>query len=213
MHTPQKSKVAEPKISPRINVGATIRRLRDERGLKGVELCRRAKGLDPKTLTALEKGRIRNPSIATLQAVAEGFGMTVSDLFRQAELQTPEFFSMGTQKGLYKIDFPAKGMQLISFTPLAEDLFCGKMIVDGQKGFDEKLLGHVGAFFIMVLVGQFEGNIEGRKVSLREGDNLFFCGGMKFRLLNTLQRNSVFLLVTAPSCLKARRFSAPARVV
>ena len=200
----QKNRSAKKGTAPSLEIGATVRRLRDARNLSGVELCRRGKGIDPKTLTALEKGRIKNPSIATLGALAKGFGMTVSDLFRQAEIEHENYFSRGSQKGLYKIDFPAQGIQLISFTPLSAELFCGKMIVEGQKRFDEKLLECSGAFFLMPLIGQFEGEIEGRRAVLKEGENLFFYGGMKFFLKNSFQRYSTLLLVAAPSCFQAR---------
>lgn len=206
MQTSQKNKISQNKDSERLNIGITIRHLREKKGLKGTELCRLGKELSPKTLTALEKGRIKNPSIVTLQAVAEGLGMTVSDLFRQAEMEKPAYFSLGSQKGLYEIDFAAHGVQLISFTPLAGDFFCGKLILESQKGFDEKLLGYAGAFFAMTLIGQFEGVIEGKKVILKEGDNLFFYGGMKFQISNTLQRNSTLLLVTVPSFLRTSKF-------
>ena len=72
---PEKGKAALP-----LDIGQAVRRLREEKGLSGAELCRRGKGIDPKTLVALEKGRIRNPSIVTLEALAKGFGMTVSFL-------------------------------------------------------------------------------------------------------------------------------------
>ena len=210
------------KSSRSLNIGQTVRRLREEKGLSGVELCRRGdpdyhhgkenksqdrsqdRGIEPKTLTALEKGRIRNPSIASLEALARGLGMTVSDLFRQAEFDQANYFSLGSQKGLYKIDLPSQGIQLISFTPLLEQLFCGKMILEGQKRFDEKFFSGEGAFFIMTLIGQVEGEVEGRKVVLKEGDNLYFYGGMKFHIVNVLQRHSTLLLVSAPSLLKAR---------
>ena len=207
MPMPRKEKLEKRKTSVRpLEIGSVVRRLREGKGLSGAELCRRGKGIDPKTLTALEKGRIRNPSIATLEALAKGFGMTVSDLFRQAELEQRDYFSLGSPKGLYKIDLPSQGIQLISFTPLMEDLFCGKMILEGQKRFDEKLFGRdgAGAFFVMTLSGQFDGEIEGRKVVLKEGDNLYFFGDMKFHLTNVLQRNSALLLVAAPSCLKTQ---------
>jgi transcriptional regulator with XRE-family HTH domain len=188
-------------------MGKIVRRLREEKGLSGAELCRRGKGIDPKTLVALEKGRIRNPSIATLEALAKGFGMTVSDLFRQAEFDQRDYFSLGSQKGVCKIELPSQGIQLVSFTPLMEGLFCGKMILEGQKRFDEKLLSGGGAFFIMTLNGQFEGEIEGRKAVLKEGDNLYFYGGMKFHFANALQRNSTLLVIAAPSCLKTQQIS------
>lgn len=208
MPVPQKNKTEKGKASLRpLEIGPAVRKLREEKGLSGVELCRRGKRIDPKTLVELEKGRIRNPSIATLEALAKGFGMTVSDLFRQAEFDQRDYFSLGSQKGLYKIDLPSQGIQLISFTPLMEELFCGKMILEGQKRFDEKLFGGGGAFFIMTLIGQFEGEVEGRKAVLKEGDNLFFYGRMKFYLANSLQRNSTLLMVAVPSCLKAQRAS------
>ncbi len=208
MPRPRKDKSEKGKAVRPLEIGRIVKRLRTEKGLSGVELCRRGKGIDPKTLTALEKGRIRNPSIATLEALAKGFGMTVSDLFRQAEFDQRDFFSLGSQKGLCKIDFPSQGIQLISFTPLMEELFCGKMILEGQKRFDEKLFSGGGFFFIMTLIGQFEGEIEGRRVALKEGDNLFFFGGMKFCIKNAIQRHGTLLLVTAPSCVVTRHFSA-----
>lgn len=202
----RKEKSEKSQAARSLDIGQMVRCLRVEKGLSGAELCRRGKGIDPKTLVALEKGRIRNPSIATLEALAKGFGMTVSDLFRRAEFDQRDYFSLGSPKGLYKIDLPSQGIQLISFTPLMEEFFCGKMILEGQKQFDEKLLGgaNAGAFFIMTLIGQFEGEVEGRSVALKEGDNLYFYGGMKFRLANALQRNSTLLLVSVPSCLKTK---------
>ena len=202
----RKDKSEKGKAVHPLDMGQIVRCLRTEKGLSGVELCRRGKGIDPKTLTALEKGRIRNPSMGTLEALAKGFGMSVSDLFRRAEFDQRDYFSLGSQKGLYKIDLPSQGIQLISFTPLMEELFCGKMILEGQKQFDEKLFGRdgAGAFFIMTLIGQFEGEIEGRRVALKEGDNLYFYGGMRFRLANALQRNSTLLLVAVPSCLRTQ---------
>ena len=207
MPMPRREKLEKRKTSVcPLEIGPIVRSLREERGLSGVELCRRGKGIDPKTLVALEKGRIRNPSMVTLEALAKGFGMSVSDLFRRAEFDQRDYFSLGSQKGLYKIDLPSQGIQLISFTPLMEELFCGKMILEGQKQFDEKLFGRdgAGAFFIMTLIGQFEGEIEGRRVALKEGDNLYFYGGMRFRLANALQRNSTLLLVAVPSCLRTQ---------
>lgn len=200
----KKQHEGESYLSSRLDVGITVRRLREAKGLSGVELCRRARGFDPRTLTALEKGRIKNPSIATLLALGKGLGMTVSDLFRQAELGQQDYFSLGSQKGLAKIDFPGQGVQLISFTPLVGDFFCGKMIVEGQKGFDEKLLKHSGSFFIMTIIGQFEGVFEGKKVLLKEGENLFFRGNLKFKISNALQRSSTLFLVTTPSCFRAQ---------
>ncbi len=195
------------KTESTLDIGKTVRRLRETRGLSGVLFCKRARSIDPKTLTALEKGRIRNPSIATLRALATGFGMSVSGLFREAEMEHEAFFSRGTQKGLYKIELPFQGVQMISFTPLAEELFCGKLLVDSLKSFDEKLVGRSGAIFLQALIGKFEGEVDGKAVELKEGDNLFFFGGIKFRMTNAIQRQGTVWLVTAPSSFVLRRAS------
>ena len=212
MTRPRKDKHGKEAGLRPLDVGHIVRHLREEKGLSGAELCRRGRGIGPKTLVALEKGRIRNPSIVTLEALARGFGITVSDLFRRGELADEEHFYLGTQKGAFRMDLPAKGVQLISFTPLAEEVFCGKLILEGGRSFDETLFVQQGVFFMMVLVGQIEGVVEGRKVHLREGENLFFSGEMKFRFSNPLQRNAALSLVTTPSCLKPRCVSAASRI-
>ncbi|HOE68852.1 MAG: helix-turn-helix protein [Candidatus Omnitrophica bacterium ADurb.Bin314] len=191
-----------------INLGRSVLELRKERGLSGVELCRRSNGLDPRTLTAVEKGRIRNPSIATLEMIAKGLGVAVSGIFRRAEVSLPECFSQGTPKGLYRIAFPSKGVEFIAFSPSIDELFCGKVLVDPGKSFDGSILNGTGAVFLQTLSGRFEGKVDGRGVTLKEGDNLFFSGGMDVSFGNPLQRQGALLLVSAPSCFSGRRFTA-----
>jgi len=167
-------------------------------------MCENAGNLDPKTLTAIEKGRIKNPSIKSLRSVAKGLRMSISEIFARAELQKEEYFHLGSQKGTYKLDFLTKGIELISFTPLLGDFFCGKLIVEGKKRFDGALLKHSAPLFVLTLLGSFEVEVENKKVNLREGENLFFYGGMKYQFRNSRHRNSVLLLITAPSFLSLR---------
>ncbi len=187
-----------------MDLGGTIRRLRQEKKLTGVELCRQAGNLDPRTLTAVEKGRIKNPSLATLEAVSRGLGVTVSEIFRKAEGASgreEQDFYLGSQKGAYQIDFPAWGAKVVSFTPLVKDFFCGKIILGSRKRINQTLLRHPLPVFVSVLVGRFELVVEGRSLSLKEGENLFFNGILKHSFYNPLQRESVLLMVTAPSFL------------
>ncbi len=182
-----------------LDLGRTIRRLRQEKGLTGVRLCHLAGDLDPKTLTAVEKGRIRNPSIRTLLSISKGLGVTLADLFRQAESEVPSSFYLGSQKGAFQMEFPGWGIKVVSFTPFAEDFFCGKLIFDAQKKLDQTLLKHPLPFFISTLVGRFQVTVEGKMADLKEGDNLFFNGALKHSFYNPLRRESVLLMVTAPS--------------
>ncbi len=184
-----------------IDLAGTVRRLRDEKNLSGVDLCKRAGDLNPKTLTAVEKGRIQNPSIQTLLSIARGLGVSVGDLFRQAEMDLEQYFSIGSQKGSFQIDFLRAGVKIVSFTPFMKDFFCGKWIVAAQQLVDGVLFQHPHPFFMSTLVGRFEFGVEGRKTNLKEGENIFFSGQMRYSFYNPLHRESVLLVVTAPSFL------------
>ncbi len=188
-------------LQEKVNLNETIRRLRRERSLSGVELCRRSQDLDPRTLTAIEKGRIKNPSVKTLQSIARGLGVTISEIFRRSEMSIDRHFYLGSQKGNFQIDFPWRGVKAVSFTPFMKDFFCGKLILTAQKRFDETILNHPLPLFVSMLVGRIEVEIEGKKLNLKEGDNLFFNGILRHSFYNPLRREAVLLLVTAPSFL------------
>src|SRR4051812_37908996 len=87
-----------------------VLRLRKEKKLTGAEFCRRS-GMDPRTLNALEKGRIKNPSLETLDTLARGLGISVSDLFRKTEAGKKNHIALGTPKGFFQIDFPVWGIK------------------------------------------------------------------------------------------------------
>jgi transcriptional regulator with XRE-family HTH domain len=185
--------------SEKININETIRTLRLEKKLSGVELCKRAGDMDPRTLTALEKGRIKNPSIKTLQSVARGLGVTVSDLFRQSEVGIDRNFHLGTQKGVYQIDYPSWGIKIVSFTPFVRDFFCGKIILAPRKKLNQTLLRHAQPIYVSVLVGRVEISVEDRRHLLKEGENLFFNGILNHTFSNAVERESSLLIMTSPS--------------
>lgn len=198
--------VQERKKSEKIDIGKTIREIRFEKKLSGADLCRRSKELDPRTLTALEKGRIKNPSVRTLQAVAQGLDITVGELFRHAELGFDRyFFYQGSQKGAYNIQFPTAGVKAVSFTPFIEDFFCGKLIIGARKHVESTFFEHPCPIYISTLVGKLEVKIESRKVVLKEGENLFFHGILEHSFYNPLQRESVLMLITTPSLFKGKK--------
>ena len=185
----------------KIEIDKMVRKLRKERGLTGVEVCKRAGDLNPKTLAAIENGHIKNPSIKTFQSVARGLGVTVSELFLQTELAMDRHFYVGSQKGAFQTEFPSLGVKAISFTPLNRDFFCGKVIVGPRRRMDQTFWKSPIQIYLSVLVGRFEIQVENKKVILKEGENVFFNGALKHIFYNPMQRDAVFLMVTAPSFL------------
>lgn len=59
--------------------GGAVRALREDAGLTGVQLARRA-AVDPATLCGIERGH-QNPSLATIRRIARGLGVPVGRLF------------------------------------------------------------------------------------------------------------------------------------
>jgi transcriptional regulator with XRE-family HTH domain len=68
----------QPTSSTAVAVGAQIRQRRQQRGMTGAELARRA-GLSKATLSGLEAGK-GNPTIDTLDAIAVALRIPISDL-------------------------------------------------------------------------------------------------------------------------------------
>lgn len=188
-------------VSHTLTLHETIRAMRLERKLSGVELCRLAGDLDPKVLTAVEKGRIRNPSLKTIASLARGLGVTPSEIFSRAEQGIQTFLHIGNQKGEFVIDYPKGSCKLISFTPMIRDFFCGKLILSGKKKLPEKLLEGQGPYYASVIIGQIEAKTSDKTISLKPGDSLFFRSNFIHSFYNPLSKDSVLLLMTAPSIL------------
>ncbi|MBI3312679.1 MAG: helix-turn-helix transcriptional regulator [Candidatus Omnitrophica bacterium] len=196
-----RSRFQEGIEAEKIEIHKMVRKLRQERGLTGVEVCRRAGDLNPKTLAAIENGHIINPSIKTFQSLARGLGVTVSELFLQTELAMERHFYVGSQKGAFQMEFPSLGVKAISFTPLNRDFFCGKIIVGPKRRIDQTFWKSPIQIYLSILVGRLEIEVESRRVILREGENVFFNGVLRHVFYNPMHRDAVFLMVTAPSFL------------
>lgn len=184
-----------------ICLGPTVRRLREAQGLSGAELCRRSGRIDPRTLNAIEKGRIRNPSLDHLERIAKGLGCLVGDLFSRAERDLDRNYTRGTPKGVFQMEFPKWGLKVVSATPPVPEFFCGKLILASQRKVPGELLNRPSPLFVEVVIGRIEVEVEDKTVLLGEGENLFFNGGLRHSFRNALNRESTLWLVTAPSFL------------
>ena len=69
--------------SPRLNLGKRLREIRQARELTQRDLARRI-GIDDYYISRLENDRV-NPTLSTLQKVAEAFQIEVQDLFPLAQ--------------------------------------------------------------------------------------------------------------------------------
>jgi len=63
----------------RVRFGARVRHLRKQRGWTQAEMADRL-GIDRSYLADIERGK-RNVALLNIQVIAEGFGMTIAQLF------------------------------------------------------------------------------------------------------------------------------------
>ncbi len=197
--TPKKSAAKEGVRTPLL--GPVIRAIRENKRLSAAEVCRRAGSLNARLLCAIEKNRVRNPSIPTLFSVAKGLGVSLGELFTALEIKQDEPIHSGTQKGAFSMELPAWGVRIVSFTPRAKPFFYGKFFLGPRKKFDQTMLKHSYPIFFLALQGRFDVKIGDRSWVLKEGENIFFNAALAHTVTNALQRESALLVTTAPSFL------------
>ena len=97
------------------------------------------------------------------------------------------------------MEFPNWGLKVVSATPPIPEFFCGKFILAPQRKVAGELVSRPSPLFVEVAIGRIEVEVEEETVSLKEGENLSFNGGLRHSFRNTLSRESTLWLVTAPS--------------
>lgn len=182
--------------------GLVIRTKREGLGWKGVELARRS-GLNPRTLDAIEKGRIESPSLKNLEAVAHALGISVAALFVENKTEGDGFFIGGNQKGQHTIEFPKAGFRIVSYTPIVPNLFIGKVIVKGETRIEHRILPTAGTIFVQAIMGKISIHFEGKDYLIREGNYAFFEGCFQHYFYNSHYKESTFFLITSPSFLSS----------
>ena len=193
MEEAQKKKIG---ISP----GHMVRKRREILGWKGVELARRS-GIDPRTLDAIEKGRIESPSVRNLQALAKALGISVAAIFAEEQSEAERIFIGGNQKGHHTLEFQKDGFRLVCHTPLVPNLFVGKVILKGEAHIEPQKLPTSGIIFVQAILGKFVLHFEGKDHLIHEGNYAFFDGHFPHHFSNPHYKESTFLLITAPSFL------------
>ncbi len=202
--TIEELKIQETEMTPPESkdneIGITIRSYRKKQGKSAVDLAKDA-GIDPRTLAAIESGRIKNPSIQKIQAVAKALGISPAEFFYTAEAKNSKSTYHGSQKGEFYIDATEQGYRIISFIPIIPDFFAGKVILrDGGK-LSREHLRPGGRVFIQVIFGKLTVEVCERQYSLKEGSHFLLDGQIPYEFQNHSAKECSFLLFTTPSFL------------
>jgi transcriptional regulator with XRE-family HTH domain len=175
-----------------VNVGVTLRRLREERGLS-IRALARESGISANALSMIERGR-SSPSVSTLYKVAGALGIPITQLFQseaerkdivfcKAAARTRVPFTRGLWEGLGGATFRGR------VEPFALTLESG-----ANSGV--KPIVHSGHEFVICLRGQLEYQVENKTFQLETGDSLLFAAHLKHRWRNPgpMVTNAVFVL-------------------
>lgn len=180
--------------------GEAIRHRREFLGWKAIELARRS-GINPRTLDAIEKGRIESPSLRNLESIAQTLGISLAALFSTTESETDRIFLGGNQKGQQTLEFQKHGFRVVSYTPIGSNFFVGKVIVKAETCIEHQALPTSGMVFVQAIMGKLSVRFDGKDYLVKEGNYVFFDGCFSHSYHNPQFKESTFLLVTVPSFL------------
>jgi len=200
-NTENKGEKRKEKVKSSIVPGQVVRYHRELLGWRAIELARRS-GINPRTLDAIEKGRIESPSLKSLEAIACALSISVASLFSRRE--SPDgrgIFIGGNQKGQHTLEFPKDGFRVVCYTPLIPNFFAGKIILKGETRIEHKVLPTSGVIFAQAIMGKLSIQFDGKDHLIREGNYVFFDGCFPHSYYNPQFKESTFLLVTSPSFL------------
>jgi transcriptional regulator with XRE-family HTH domain len=183
-----------------VNVGANLRKLREERNLTLRALAEKS-GLAINTLSLIENGK-SSPSVSTLQQVARAFEVPITAFF---EKEVP------TNKIAYlKID---KRPRAVFECGVLEDLGAGSCIeavepfvltMEPNAGSGSQDIVHTGFEFIYCLEGHIGYTIEGHTYLLEAGDSLLFEAHLPHHWQNLNSSCSRSILVLFPTDIRDR---------
>lgn len=182
------------------HIGIIIRMLREKQGIRSVDLARLS-NVNPVTLAAIESGRIKNPSLDSIQSVAKALQMSTAEFFALVESQELEGVYHGSQKGAAVLDFKQQNFRLVSNTPLTHQFFIGKVMLDGGGQIDSEVLALKTSIFIQLIIGKLVVRAGLKEYFLKEGDHFLVSQYVSRSITNPSLREATFSLTTFPSFL------------
>jgi quercetin dioxygenase-like cupin family protein/DNA-binding XRE family transcriptional regulator len=174
-----------------IDVGGRLRILRAGAGLSIRALAERS-GLNVNTLSLIENGKT-SPSVSTLQQLAQGLGVPVTEFFQAIEGDKTIVYQQG-----------GKRPQAVFAHGVMEDLGAGMsrfgaepliVTLEAEADSGKNPIVHTGREFVYCLEGRVTYMVEAEAYTLEPGDSLFFEAYLPHRWKNPDATLSRLLLV------------------
>jgi len=181
-------------------IGSILRDLRKKAGLTQKKLAEKA-ALDPRTLAAMETGRIQNPTLLNLKNLAEVFGLSLQNLFGLFESEQKSRLRVGSQTGEFSLEYPKNRFRIIAYLERQAPFFVGKLLVDSKGTVNSNSLALPKQVFLQGVLGKLNFSLERKEFLLKEGQTLYFDGRLNYQFSNPLLREATALIITIPSFL------------
>ena len=180
-HRSETITIKKPLADEAIDVGARLRMLRAGAGLS-IRALAEMSGLNVNTLSLIENGKT-SPSVSTLQQLAQGLGVPVTEFFQTVEgdktvvhQQNGErpraAFAHGVMEDL------GAGMSRFGAEPLIVTL-------EAKADSGANPIVHTGREFVYCLEGRVAYVVDTETYTLEPGDSLFFEAYLPHRWKNT----------------------------
>lgn len=177
-------------INP-VNVGESLQRLREERGLSMRALAK-SSGLSANALSMIERGRT-SPSVSTLYKLADALNVPVTAFFGIPEEKRQVIHLRASDRARVPIiGGEWEGLGGEKFTGRVEP-FMLNLETGGDSG--PTPMVHTGHEFVFCLTGNLEYMVEEKRYLLSPGDSLLFAAHLVHRWRNSGQGPATVLIV------------------
>jgi transcriptional regulator with XRE-family HTH domain len=178
---------APPGRAADAEVGARIRALRQEKGLRLAEVAART-GLSIGYLSQIERG-ISSPSLRVLTTLAAPLGISYAELFRPAPADAPRDSVVVRRDERNSLGLWRTGIekQLLS-PPAGSPLTLYEVVLKPGGTSGEELYVHGGEEAGLVLEGEMDLTVENQSWRLRAGDSFRFASSRPHRFDNPGRR-------------------------
>jgi transcriptional regulator with XRE-family HTH domain/KaiC/GvpD/RAD55 family RecA-like ATPase len=163
----------EPGAGNRLNLGATLKELRTQKGLSQAELARQV-GVTPSTISQVETNQIY-PSLPALLKMAEILGAEIGSFFQEAKKEQPAVFPASESQNAPLLDLPGVELaaRLLNPAPYATQADLMRIVIPPGQSLPSHFLMHHGDELGYVLEGKLEMGLGGKKLEVSAGDTVY----------------------------------------
>lgn len=174
-------------VKTAFNLGEKIKDLRERRNMSLRDLSKKS-GVSANALSLIERNKT-SPTVSTLLAIANAFGVKLNDFFSEPEEEKGDYvIYKGSQRGESDVQQLAANLKGQNLNPVM-------LRLAPRERFAKEVCVHPGDEFVYCLSGSLECEIGDERVRLDVGDAVTYKGAIPHRINNPSEDVSSALVV------------------